>query len=261
MSTDDFIIALFCRIDALMGSEPKHPQAKLYPSELVTLALVFALKGGSTRAFYRWITRDYRHLFPHLPERTRLFRLFAAHRAWADYFLAEPTVLGVADSYGIELVHPMREGRSAQQIGRKGTSNQRWIVGVKLAYIVNQRGLVVAWDGAPANVYDAVFHPLIADFADDMVVFTDMGFHAKTGDPPNMKPCPRNTWNVRMVVETVLAMLTRVCQLKKMSQRRWPYVLARLSFTMALFNVLVQWDGLQVNEDGHVPLSMAQFSL
>jgi hypothetical protein len=261
MSTDDFIIALFCRIDALMGSEPKHPQAKLYPSELVTLALVFALKGGSTRAFYRWITRDYRHLFPHLPERTRLFRLFAAHRAWADYFLAEPTVLGVADSYGIELVHPMREGRSAQQIGRKGKSNQRWIVGVKLAYIVNQRGLVVAWDGAPANVYDAVFHPLIADFADDMVVFTDMGFHAKTGDPPNMKPCPRNTWNVRMVVETVLAMLTRVCQLKKMSQRRWPYVLARLSFTMALFNVLVQWDGLQVNEDGHVPLSMAQFSL
>ena len=261
MSTDDFIIALFCRIDALMGSEPKHPQAKLYPSELVTLALVFALKGGSTRALYRWITRDYRHLFPHLPERTRLFRLFAAHRAWADYFLAEPTVLGVADSYGIELIHPMREGRSAQQIGRKGKSNQRWIVGVKLAYIVNQRGLVVAWDGAPANVYDAVFHPLIADFADDMVVFTDMGFHAKTGDPPNMKPCPRNTWNVRMVVETVLAMLTRVCQLKKMSQRRWPYVLARLSFTMALFNVLVQWDGLQVNEDGHVPLSMAQFSL
>ncbi len=261
MSTDDFIIALFCRIDALMGSEPKHPQAKLYPSELVTLALVFALKGVSTRAFYRWITRDYRHLFPHLPERTRLFRLFAAHRAWADYFLAEPTVLGVADSYGIELVHPMREGRSAQQIGRKGKSNQRWIVGVKLAYIVNQRGLVVAWDGAPANVYDAVFHPLIADFQDDMVVFTDMGFHAKTGDPPNMKPCARTTWNVRMVVETVLAMLTRVCQLKKMSQRRWPYVLARLSFTMALFNVLVQWDGLQVNEDGHVPLSMAQFSL
>jgi hypothetical protein len=227
----------------------------------VTLALLVALKGVRSRAFYRWITRDYRHLFPHLPERTRLFRLFAAHRAWADYFLAEPTVLGVADSYGIELVHPMREGRSAQQIGRKGKSNQRWIVGVKLGYIVNQRGLVVAWDSAPANVYDAVFHPLIADFADDMVVFTDMGFHAKTGDPPNMKPCPRNTWNVRMVVETVLAMLTRVCQLKKMSQRRWPYVLARLSFTMALFNVLVHWDGFRVNEDGHVPLSMAQFSL
>jgi hypothetical protein len=64
-----------------------------------------------------------------------------------------------------------------------------------------------------------------------------------------------------MVVETVLAMLTRVCQLKKMSQRRWPYVLARLSFTMALFNVLVQWDGLPIDDDGTIPLSIAQFSL
>jgi hypothetical protein len=184
MSTLDFIIDLFCRVDTEMHNEPKHPQASLYPSELVTLGVLFALKGVGSRPFYRWLTRDYRPLFPKLPERTRLFRLLATHRDWADYFLADPTTLGVADSYGIELVHPMREGRSPQQIGRKRKSNQRWIVGVKLAYIVNQHGRVVAWDSAPANVYDAVFHPLIADFVDDMVVFTDMGFHAKGGDPP-----------------------------------------------------------------------------
>ena len=209
----------------------------------------------------RWLTRDYRTLFPTLPERTRLFRLFATHRDWADYFLADPTTLGVADSYGIEVVHPMREGRSARQIGRKGKSNQRWIVGIKMAYIVNQHGVVVAWDCATANVYDAVFHPLIADFADDMVVLTDMGFHAKSGDPPNMKACPRNTWNVRMVVETVLAMLTRVCQLKRASQRTWPAILARLSFTLALFNLLVQWDELCVDDQGVIRLALAQFSL
>ncbi len=210
MTTVDFITDLFCRVDTQMQDVPKHPQAKLYPSELVTLALLFALKGVGPRPFYRWLTRDYRALFPKLPHRTRLFRLFATHRAWAEYFLAHPTVLGVADSYGIELIHPMRAGRSPQQIGRKGKSNQRWIVGGKIAYIVNQRGLVVAWDCATANVHDAVFHPLIAEFQDEMVVLTDMGFHAKTGDPPNMKPCPRGTWNGRMVVEMVLAMLTRV---------------------------------------------------
>lgn len=86
-----------------------------------------------------------------------MFRLFATHRAWADYFLAEPTVLGVADSYGIELVHPMREGRSTRQIGRKGKSNHRWIVGGKLAYLVNQRGLIVAWDCGTANLHDTGF--------------------------------------------------------------------------------------------------------
>ncbi len=35
-------------------------------------------------------------------------------------------------SDGIELIHPMREGRSPQQIGRKGLSNHRWMVGGKL---------------------------------------------------------------------------------------------------------------------------------
>ncbi len=261
MSTQDCIIDLFCRVDERMHAVPNHPRAKLYPSELVTLGLLFALKGVGPRPFYRWLTRDYLPLFPKLPHRTRLFRLFAAHRDWTEYFLANPTTLGVADSYGIELIHPMREGRSAQQIGRKGKSNQRWIVGVKVAYIVNQWGLIVAWDCAPANVYDAVFHPLIADFRDEMVVLTDMGFHAKAGNPSNMQPCKRNTWNVRMVVETVLAMLTQICHLKKVSQRRWPYLLARLSFTMALFNVLTQWNGVAVDDTGTVQLSIASFSL
>lgn len=50
------------------------------------------------RAFYRWLTRDYRPLFPHLPERTRLARLFKTPTAWTARFMAVPTVLGVADS-------------------------------------------------------------------------------------------------------------------------------------------------------------------
>jgi len=52
-------------------------------------------------------------LFPHLPERTRLFRLFTTSQDWTQAFLAAPTVLGVIDTYGIALIHPMREGRSA----------------------------------------------------------------------------------------------------------------------------------------------------
>jgi len=121
---EEFIVDLFCRVDTAMHTVPKHPQANLYPNEVATLALLFALKGVGPRPFYRWLTRDYRPLFPQLPHRTRVFRLFATHRAWAVVFLAQPTVLGVADSYGIELVHPMREGRSVEQIGRKGKSNQ-----------------------------------------------------------------------------------------------------------------------------------------
>jgi len=80
MTTSDFIIELFCRVDEQMKSLEKHPQAKLYPSEVVTLALLYALKGTSLRHFYRWLKRDYLPLFPNLPERSRLARLFKTHR-------------------------------------------------------------------------------------------------------------------------------------------------------------------------------------
>ena len=49
-----------------------------------------------------------------------------------DTFKIQPSLLGVIDTYGIELIHPRREGHSEKQIGRKGLSNQRWIVGGKL---------------------------------------------------------------------------------------------------------------------------------
>jgi hypothetical protein len=117
MTTWDLIIALFYHVDEQLHDMPKHPEAHLWPSEVVTLGLLHALKGVGNRAFHRWLTRDYRALFPRLPERTRLFRLFKTHQDWTRVFLAAPTVLGVIDTYGIELIHPMREGRSPQQIG------------------------------------------------------------------------------------------------------------------------------------------------
>jgi hypothetical protein len=261
MTTENFISELFYRIDDAMKGIPKQPLAHLWPSEVVTLGVLFALKGVGNRTFYRWLSRDWRPLFPTLPERPRLLRLFTAHHHWTETFLAAPSVLGVVDSYGIELLHPMREGRSAQQIGRKGKSNHRWIVGGKLCLLLNHLGLVVAWDCAGANAPDSAFHPLIETFADDMIVLSDTAFHAKEGDPPNLKLCPRGTWNTRRLVETVLSMLTGVCHLKKVWQRTWAAFQARLAFTLATFNLLVQWHGLKPDPQGMIRLSLAEFSL
>jgi hypothetical protein len=72
---------------------------------------------------------------------------------------------------------------------------------------------------------------------------SDTAFHAAEGDPTNLKLCQRGEWEDRMVVETVLSMLTLVCHFKKVMHRGWAYVQARLAFTMAAFNVLVQWHG------------------
>jgi hypothetical protein len=261
MTTVEFIIALFCEVDEQLHDMPKHPHGRLWPSEVVTLGLLHALKGGGNRAFYRWLMRDYRPLFPRLPERTRLFRLFVTHQDWTQVFLAAPTVLGVIDTYGIELIHPMREGRSPQQIGRKGLSNHRWIVGGKLCLLLNQYGLIVAWACDTANVADTTFQWLIRQVEERMIVLSDTGFHAAAGDPTNLKLCPRGAWQDRLLVETVLSMLTVVCHFKKVMPRVWASFQARLALTMAAFNVLVQWHGFQPYTSGFVPLSMAEFSL
>ncbi|HEY0605414.1 MAG TPA: transposase, partial [Herpetosiphonaceae bacterium] len=64
MSTDEFIIALFIRVDSELAEMPKRADAHLFPSEIVTLALLFALKGVGQRAFYRWLHNNYRSWFP-----------------------------------------------------------------------------------------------------------------------------------------------------------------------------------------------------
>ena len=261
MNIVDSITELFCKVDDQMREVPKHSQSKLWPSEIVTLGLLHAIKGVGNRAFYGWLVDNYLAMFPCLPERTRLFRLLRKHQAWTRSFLAKPTLLGVVDTYGIELVHPVREGRSSAQIGKKGKSNYRWIVGGKLCLVLNHLGLPVDWDCSTANVHDTHFQPLVAEFQDKMVVFADLGFHAKVGDPPNMKLCRRGEWNDRMLVETVLSMLTLVWHFKKVMHRGWEYFTARIAFTMAAFNLLVQWHGLKSNDQGFVHLSIKEFSL
>jgi hypothetical protein len=257
----DFITALFYEVDEQMRTIPTHPEAHLWPSEVGTLGLLHALKGGGNRAFYRWLPRDYRALFPRLPERTRLFRLFTTHHDWTQIFLAAPTGLGVIDTYGIELIHPMREGRSPQQIGRQGLSNHRWIVGGTLCLLLNQWGLGVGWACDTAHVADNTFQWLIRQVDGRMMVLSDTGFHAAEGDPADLTLCQRGEWQDRMLVETVLSMLTVVCHFKKVMHRGWEYFQARLAFTMAAFNVLVQWHGFQPYASGFVPLSMAEFGL
>jgi hypothetical protein len=94
-----------------------------------------------------------------------------------------------------------------------------------------------------------------------MIVLSNTGFHAAAGDPRTLPLCPRGEWQGRMLVETVLAMLTLVCHCTKVMPRGVAYFQARLACTMAAFNVLVQWHSFQPNASGFVPLSMAALSL
>jgi hypothetical protein len=89
VTTEDFIISLFCLVDDRMGKMPKRSDASLYPSELVTIGLLYALKGGFFRAFYRWLKRDFETLFVSLPDRTRIARSLQHHQDWCQALLSD----------------------------------------------------------------------------------------------------------------------------------------------------------------------------
>ena len=65
MTIVDFITELFCCVDDKL----LHSQAKLYPSEVVTIAMLFALMW----VIDCWIANNFKSLFPKLPERTRAY--------------------------------------------------------------------------------------------------------------------------------------------------------------------------------------------
>jgi hypothetical protein len=89
---------------------------------------------------------------------------------------------------------------AARQIGRKGESNWRWVVSLKLCWLVNRRDQVVAWSWDRANVSDQVFLPLVAAVEERCILLAGVGFNRAQGIPVNLRLCRRSTWNERMQI-------------------------------------------------------------
>ena len=65
-------------------------------------------------------------------------------------------------------------------------------------------------------VYDgSAFQHLVEGVADEMLVLAEEGFEKLDWFPANLRVCQRGEWNDRMMIETVLSMLTLVCGFKK----------------------------------------------
>jgi len=263
MTTEDIILHIFYLVATSLPAIARHSQAKLYPSELVTIGILFALKGGYFRAFYRWLQRDYGDWFGDgtLPERTRLQRLLQSHQDWCDLLLSNPTFFTVIDSYPIELLFPIREGRSAQQVGKKGRDKGRWSIGIRFCLLLNDVCGVVNWDWTTMNVNDKHFHPVVEPFIGETIALADFGFRDQAGVPENMKICKKGTWNERRCVETVFSMLTIVCDLKRIRHRLSAYIQMRLAYVVAMFNILLGLFHQRHPEADPFKMSIAEFSL
>jgi hypothetical protein len=261
MTTEDIIIHIFYHVDNVLLDAVKDPRDSLYPSEIITIGILFALKGGRFRAFYRWLKRDFDALFGGLPDRTTLMRQLWAQNSYTDRFLAQPSVLNVVDSYPIELIFPIREGRSTAQFGGKSKDKGRWSVGVKLCWILNRCGQVCGWIWDKMNCPDQSFLDFFEEYDQEAIILADWGFRCAAGIPANVKLCKKGTWNSRMVIETSFSLLTVVCNAKKIFNRLEDYIEAHLAYLVAMFNVcLTLFHQLHPNEP-EFKMSIAEFSL
>ena len=104
-------------------------------------------------------------------------------------------------------------------------------------------GGIVGGPWATATVAAQTFQGRVRPCATPLMVLSDTACHAAEGKPSNLHLCPRGAWQDRRRGETVLAMLTIVCHGKKVRHRVWADCHARLAFTMAAFNLLIQWHG------------------
>lgn len=263
MTTGDIILGIFCAVDDRLGTLKRHPQSKLHPSELITIGILFSLKGGHFRAFERWLRREYGTWFGDgvLPERSRLQRLLKTHHKECARFLASPTVFTVFDSYPIELIFPIREGRSDRQVGKKGRDKGRWSVGIKYGVLLNAFCQIVVWGWTTLNEPDKKFHPLFTPLIGQTIALADFGCRAKEGIPENMKLCKKGTWNERMTIETLFSMLTRVCDLKRIRHRAAEYIHARLAYVSAMVNVLGEFFHKSNPDHDPFKIKFAQFAI
>ena len=64
-----------------------------------------------------------------------------------------------------------------------------------------------------------------------------------------------------MAVETTFSMMTVVWGSKKMRHRAWDGFEAHLAYTIAAFDILTQWNGLEPDAKGETHRSIANFTL
>lgn len=237
MHIELFIILLFCMVDEHTGELRQHGNAKLHPSEIVTLALLKRMTGKAYRRFLVWL--NWTGLFPNLPDYSNLCKMFHQYKEVIDVFSRQfgNWDWAVMDSVLCEAIHPIREGRGTNWVG-KNKSKGRWMVGIRVVAIVSPKGDILDWQMDTANVHDKYFAWMVESF--EVKVLSDTGFHAKEGDPDNLKICKKGEQNERMVVESVFSLCKRLLGLNNIVAKTFVGFELAVSSIFALFNLLLQ---------------------
>ncbi|MFL6463692.1 MAG: IS982 family transposase [Bryobacteraceae bacterium] len=237
------ITALYCCLDdfckvfeeweghRLIPSEKKrHREGKLSLSEMLFIMVLFHLSAfRHFKAFYRYgIGHQYRDCFHEIPHYDRFValmpRLFAPLMVLLHCLSGEQTGIYFADSTKLAVCHNRRIHRhkTFEGLAARGKTSMGWFYGLKLHFVINHKGEIMALKITPGNTADSA---VLADitrrlsgklYADKGYIGKELfkklwqrGLHLITGIRRNMKNyllpmADKIMLRKRFVIETVL---------------------------------------------------------
>jgi hypothetical protein len=171
MDLDTFLTTLYVMVDDFcqsalpQGKQKPGPQASLYRSEVMTLALFGQwVQFPSERAFYRYAQHHLRAAFPRLPDRSQFNRLIRAHRDeittfglyLAHLLQAQQCLYEVLDSTAAVTRDAKRRGLGwlAGQADIGWSNRIGWYEGFHLLLSVTPLGVITGFGFGPASTHD-----------------------------------------------------------------------------------------------------------
>ena len=155
MNDTDMITLIFTTIDDLVKSiklDPEPgPKGKLTESEILTLMVLHPILKPfcKLKMFYQWINWNFKHLFPNMPDYTRILRLFVKNKELMVYIMtkfSDPNSFGlVVDGTPVGVMEVIRgkfakSFRDARKV--KCASKNEWHFGFLLVLFIDQEGAI-----------------------------------------------------------------------------------------------------------------------
>lgn len=198
---EDFILLVYTIIDDLyqqftpksVSGRRNYNQAKLSDPEIITLSVCGELLGiDSENAWYSFVKRNYRHLFPKLCSRTRFNRTRRAllqttellRQKLANAFPIPASRYFVVDSFPLAVCKfgRARYCRSFRTDGAdygKCPSKKETYFGFKVHALITLEGYITAFEVTPASIDD---REGLRDMAENYLGLTILGDKGYTGE-------------------------------------------------------------------------------
>ena len=282
---EDFILLVYTIIDDLyhqfvpssVSQRRNVDTAKMSDSEIITLSICGELAGiDSENAWYSFVKRNYRHLFPRLCSRTRLNRTRRAllqvtelpRQKLIHSFPIPTSRYFVIDSFPLPVCKfgRARYCRSFRVDGAnygKCPSKKETYFGFKVHALITIEGYITAFEITPASVDD---REGLRDFAENHLCLTVLGDKGYTGEQlwedmqekgiclMSLKPSNhKNNWpkEVRQVIfrfrrriETVFSQLSEQLNAEKVLAKSFRGLCTRLQNKILGHNLCMAFNSI-----------------